>query len=153
MAIAIDLSVTADVEPAVALATVRRLSCWDDFVGVRLLGVLDRPLDVGDDVDVAVDVAGRTIGVRCTVVVVSGGSVELRTTAGPLDATVVGTVTSAAGGRSSVLRLAVEGRARGPARLLERPLEAIGRRWAAHQVAHLARTAAEAGGGRARHEP
>ena len=153
MAIAIDLSVTADVEPAVALATVRRLSCWDDFVGVRMRGPLDRPLDVGDDLDVAVDVAGRTLGVRCTVVVVSGGSVELHTTAGPIDATVVGTVTSAAGGRSSVLRISVEGRGRGAVRVLERPLEALGRRWAEHQVAHLARVAAEAGGRRARHEP
>lgn len=148
MPISVEQTTTSASDVAAVFATVRLLRCWDDVAGVRVQGVDDRAIDVGDTLDIAVDVVGRTVGITAVVdsIVAPGdagdgsASVLLRTVAGAVDGTITGAICPA--GAGSELRLRIDGRGRGAIRLLEVPLEAIARRWVAHQLAHLAREAA-----------
>jgi hypothetical protein len=141
MAITIALE-GASPRPATHLfETVIDVRNWDDYIGVTLVGPLG-PIAVGDRVEITLVVARQTIrcGMRAEVVErPSGptpGTILLRTVDGPVDGQLTAHVTPTPGS-GSVVDVAVNGVVRGPARLVERPLEAIARRWAVHQLHHL----------------
>ncbi len=146
MAISLDIDARSAAPPGVVFRTVADLRCWDDFAGVTLAGPARR-LVLGDRVDARLRVMRQDLTCGCEVRALSapsdrrGGVVELRSIDGPFDAVVVGTVSAAPGG--SDLRVEVHGVGRGPARVLEGPVDYVLQHWARHQLRHLLARAAE----------
>ena len=140
MGISIEVSATSSSVTQALFETVIDLRCWTEHIGVRVRGPA-RPMVLGDEVDVAISVAGRSIGATCVVELIDPNPARLtmRTIAGALDGELVGSIVEHGG--ASLLQVALRGRGRGPVRLIEKPLELVVRPWVVHQVDHLIRTA------------
>ena len=145
MAISFELKAHSDVMVDHVFHTIADLRSWDPFVGVVLVGP-QRIITVGDRVDVTMRVMGREIRSGCVVRSVEeptptqGGRVDIKSVDGPIDSRMIGVVIPTDSGCE--LSVEVHGIGRGAARMLERPLEVIMERWAAHQMRHLLAVAA-----------
>jgi hypothetical protein len=145
MAISFEMQAHSDAPVGQVFQTIADLRSWDAFAGVVLVGP-ERTVTVDDRIDVRLRVMRRDIQMGCVVSAVDepthdqAGSVDLRAVDGPFDARMIGLVAPAADGCD--LSVEVYGIGRGPARLLERPVEVVMRQWATRQMRHLLALAA-----------
>src|SRR5438046_1157947 len=145
MAISFELEAHSDVPVDQVFRTIADLRSWDDFAGVTLVGP-ERTVAPGDRIDVRLRVMRREIRSGCVVRTVDEptstqpGYVDIRSVDGPFDSRMIGLVTPASIGCE--LRVEVYGVGRGAARMLERPVDLVMQRWAAHQLRHLLTLAA-----------
>jgi hypothetical protein len=145
MAISFELTGHSDVTVDQVFRTIADLRSWDAFVGVVLIGP-QRMIATGDRLDVSVRVMGRDIRSGCVVRSVDeptrsrGGRVDIKSVDGPIESRMIGMATP--NGSGCDLSVEVHGIGRGAARMLERPVELIMQRWAAHQMRHLLAVAA-----------
>ncbi|MEY2421076.1 MAG: hypothetical protein QOI95_1143 [Acidimicrobiaceae bacterium] len=140
MAISFELQAHSEAPADHVFRTIADLRSWDAFAGVVLVGP-ERTVTVDDRIDVRLRVVRRDIRMGCIVRSVdepthdTAGSVDLRSVEGPFDARMIGLATPTSTGCD--VGVEVHGIGRGPARMLERPVEIVMRQWAAHQMRHL----------------
>lgn len=147
MAISFELTAHSDAPVLQVFNTIADLRSWDAFVGVALRGP-DRAIVAGDRLDVSLQVMRRELELGCIVRSLESPSrtqpahVDIRSVDGPIDARMIGHAAPTTTGCD--LTVEVHGIGRGPARILERPLELVMQRWASHQMRHLLKVAASA---------
>lgn len=140
MAISFEMQAHSEAPADHVFRTIADLRSWQAFAGVVLVGP-ERTVAVDDRIDVRLRVVRRDIKMGCVVRAVDepthtkAGSVDMRSVEGPFDARMIGIATPTAAGCD--LSVEVHGIGRGPARMLERPVEIVMRQWAAHQMRHL----------------
>ena len=145
MAISFEMQASSEAPVDHVFRTIADLRSWNPFAGVVLVGP-ERTVAVDDRIDVRLRVVRRDIKMGCIVRAVDepthnkAGSVDLRSVDGPFDARMTGIVAPTADGCD--LSVEVYGIGRGPARMLERPVEIVMRQWATHQMRHLLTLAA-----------
>jgi hypothetical protein len=145
MAISFELKAHSDVTVDHVFSTIADLRSWDAFVGVVLVGP-QRIIAAGDRLEVSMRVMGREIRSGCVVHLVEeptrtqAGRVDIKSVDGPIQSRMIGMAIP--NGAGCDLSVEVHGIGRGAARMLERPVELIMERWAAHQMRHLLAVAA-----------
>jgi hypothetical protein len=145
MAISFELTAHTDASVTHVFDTIADLRSWNEFLGVRLRGP-ERRITAGDRINATLRVMRLQIQLGCIVRSVDEPSgrqpahVDIRSIEGPIDARMIGHATPSAAGCD--LKVEIYGIGRGPAAILERPVELIMQRWAAHQMRHLLSVAA-----------
>jgi hypothetical protein len=145
MAISFEMQAHSEAPVHHVFRTIADLRSWDAFAGVVLAGP-ERTVTVDDRIDVRLRVVRRDIKMGCVVRTVEepthnkAGTVDIRSVEGPFDARMTGIATPTATGCD--IGVEVYGIGRGPARMLERPVEIVMRQWATHQMRHLLEVAA-----------
>src|SRR5437763_2928532 len=103
MAISFELQAHSPASAEHVFRTIADLRSWDEFGGVMLAGP-DRPVTVGDRIEIRLRVLRRDIQSGCVVRTVDEpmrtqpGYVDLRSVDGPFDARMTGLATPARGG-------------------------------------------------------
>ncbi|MEY2432234.1 MAG: hypothetical protein QOC92_1959 [Acidimicrobiaceae bacterium] len=145
MAISFEIQAQSEAPVDHVFRTIADLRSWDAFAGVELVGP-ERTVTVDDRIDVRLRVVRRDIRMGCVVRAVDepthhkAGAIDIRSLEGPFDARMIGVATPTA--RGCEIGVEVHGIGRGPARMLERPVEIVMRQWAMHQMQHLLALAA-----------
>src|SRR3954447_6856430 len=145
MAIAFGLQAHCDAPVDHVFRTLSDTRSWQTIAGVALVGP-NRPVVRGDRVHARLRLLRRDITTSCIVEHIDEpthdqpGSVEIRSTGGPFDAHMRGVATP--NGDGCDLTVEVSSHGRGPARLLEGPLEIVMRGWGTRQLRHLVALAA-----------
>jgi hypothetical protein len=140
MAISFEMQARSEASVDKVFRTFADLRSWDAFFGVVLVGP-QRAVTVGDRIHVRLQVVRHDLRMSCRVHAVdvptatTAGSVDIRSVEGPFDARMIGVATPTPDGCD--LGVEVHGIGRGPARMLERPMEIVMRQWATRQMRHL----------------